>query len=75
MTPRANKPFLTEKEAARSLGISVEEFRGLVRRYIAHFDVRAGSERDKAFKASDIVILRHLVASSAPAPGEQTVTG
>ncbi len=59
------RPSYSERDAARELGIDVEQFRTLVRKHI----LRAGENPDDIagayFEASDLLILRMLSAAAA----------
>ncbi|HLH43939.1 MAG TPA: hypothetical protein VKV74_13195 [Bryobacteraceae bacterium] len=56
------EPEYTEMEAARKLGISVNQLRALVRRHILQSDDDAERLPTMVFQRSDLVILRLLLA-------------
>jgi len=62
MASRAPKPYYTETEAARSLGIPVEDFRVLIKRHIVDREEDLNNVGQTTFHASDLLILRMLIA-------------
>ena len=52
------KPYYTEMEAAKSLGITIEEFRVLVRRYIVDREEDMSNSNVTTYHASDLLVLR-----------------
>jgi hypothetical protein len=65
------KAYYSETEAARSLGISIAEFRSLVRRYIIDRDEDMSNVEVTTFHAADLLLLRMLADGASPttAPG------
>jgi hypothetical protein len=65
------KAFFSEPEAARTLGISVDEFRHLVKRYIVDRDEDMTNMPVTTYHASDLLVLKLIVGgrlnSSIPA--------
>ena len=58
------KPYYTEMEAAKSLGITVEEFRTLVRRYIVDREEDMNNSNVTTYHASDLLVLRMFTGRS-----------
>ncbi|MEZ5356611.1 MAG: hypothetical protein R2762_28580 [Bryobacteraceae bacterium] len=54
------KDYFTETEAARSLGISVEEFRNLVRQHLSPDEQMMGNMSETAYKKSNLMLLKLL---------------
>jgi hypothetical protein len=52
------KPYYSETEAARSLGVTIDEFRSLVHRYIIDRDEDMGNMPITTFHASDLLLIR-----------------
>lgn len=67
LTPRPGKGHYTESEAAQTLGVSLEEFRVLVRRHILQSDDEMSNIPITNFQPSDLLLLR-LFKSSRPEP-------
>ena len=59
------RPSYSERDAARELGIGVEQFRTLVRRHILRADETADDIACAYYEASDLLILRMLSAAAA----------
>ncbi len=55
------KSYFSETEAARSLGISVEEFRNLLQRHIVDREEDMNNVAVTTFHASDVLLLRMLI--------------
>lgn len=62
----ANKPQYSEAEAARELGVSIEELRTLIRRHIVHDDSDADNVPMTSFQSADLLVLRLLARKSLP---------
>jgi hypothetical protein len=58
-TPRAKSQF-TEAEAAEQLGVSVPEFRALIRSHVVETDADLRRLPHTEFQASDLLLLRLL---------------
>ncbi|MEZ5402074.1 MAG: hypothetical protein R2729_20545 [Bryobacteraceae bacterium] len=54
------KDYFTETEAAHSLGITVEEFRNLVRQHLEPDEQMMGNVSVTAYKKSNLMLLRWL---------------
>jgi hypothetical protein len=59
--PDVNKAQYSEAEVADQLGVTVEELRMLIRRYIVIEENEATSVPMATFQASDLLVLRLLV--------------
>lgn len=59
-TTARSKPYFNEMEAARHLGISIDEFRVLVRRHIIEREEDLNNMPITTFHASDLLLLRML---------------
>ncbi len=59
-TTARSKPYFNEMEAARHLGISIDEFRVLVRRHIIEREEDLNNMPITTFHASDLLVLRML---------------
>lgn len=57
---RISKLYYSEKEAARELGISVEQLRLLLLNHIVERQEDLEHVRKASFQASDLLILKHL---------------
>ena len=68
--PTKMKPYYNEIEAARSLGITVDEFRGLVRRYVVDREEDMANSPLTTFHASDIMLLRMFTGRPLSMPAE-----
>ena len=64
MATRAPKSYFSEIEAARFLGVSVEDFRILVRRHITDREEELSNVSVTTYHASDLLILRLLAKGS-----------
>jgi hypothetical protein len=52
------KPYYSEIEAAKSLGVTVDEFRVLVRRYIVNQEEDMSNAPMTTYHAADLLLLR-----------------
>ena len=69
VTTKAAKTFFNEIEAAKNLGISVEEFRVALKRYIVDRDEDLQNAAMTTFHPSDILLLRLMLHKRiAPTP-------
>ncbi|MEP7363954.1 MAG: hypothetical protein ABI972_11915 [Acidobacteriota bacterium] len=59
-TTARSKPYFNEMEAARHLGVSIDEFRVLVRRHIIEREEDLNNMPITTFHASDLLLLRML---------------
>jgi hypothetical protein len=64
-TTARSKPYFNEMEAARHLGVSIDEFRVLVRRHIVEREEDLNNMPITTFHASDLLLLRMLAGRSA----------
>ncbi len=64
-TTARSKPYFNEIEAARHLGISIDEFRVLVRRHIVDREEDLNNMPITTFHASDLLLLRLLAGRGA----------
>jgi hypothetical protein len=69
MPSRAPKSYFSETEAARSLGISIEEFRSLVKRHIVDRDEDMTNVSVTTYHACDLVVLRWLTGRALAVSG------
>jgi len=60
LATRASKSYYSESEAAEALGVSIEQFRSLVRTHIAHGEEEQLLIPSTTFQPSDLVVLRLL---------------
>ena len=60
---RTNKPQYSEQEAARELGVSVEELRTLIRSHIVQTDEDLNNVPMASFQPSDLLVLKLLLSS------------
>jgi hypothetical protein len=60
LATRASKSYFSESEAAETLGVSIEQFRSLVRTHIAHGEDEHQMIPSTTFQPSDLVVLRLL---------------
>ncbi len=56
--PVVNKAQYTETEAAQQLGVSIEEFRLLIRRHIVVDEADSSNVPMTSFQPSDLLVLR-----------------
>jgi hypothetical protein len=64
-TTRPPKGYYNEAEAARALGVTLEEFRALVRDHLLEDDEQLANLPRMYFQASDLVVLRMLAAGKS----------
>jgi len=62
-TTRPPKGYYNETEAARALGVTLDEFRALVRDHLLEDDEQMANLPRMYFQASDLVVLRMLASS------------
>ncbi len=60
LATRASKSYYSESEAAEALGVSIDQFRSLVRTHIVHAEEEQHMIPSTTFQPSDLVILRLL---------------
>ncbi|MCX7605141.1 MAG: hypothetical protein N2036_13770 [Bryobacteraceae bacterium] len=60
---RPPKGYYNENEAAQALGVTLEEFRTLVRRHLLESDDDLASLPRMYYQPSDLVVLRLLASS------------
>lgn len=60
MSTRSPKAYYSESEAARTLGMTIEEFRGLIRRHIIESEDDLHNCPKTTFYPSDLLLLRLL---------------
>jgi len=60
MPVRSPKAYYSESEAARTLGISIEEFRGLIRRHIVETEEDLHNCPKTTFCPADLLLLKLL---------------
>ncbi|MBI5087132.1 MAG: hypothetical protein HZB13_21350 [Acidobacteria bacterium] len=63
--PRPSKGYFNEHEAAHALGISLEEFRVLVRRHIVESEDELSNLPMTSFQPSDLLLLQFLATTSS----------
>ncbi|MBI5280772.1 MAG: hypothetical protein HY858_03750 [Candidatus Solibacter usitatus] len=63
--PRPSKGYFTENEAAHALGISLEEFRVLVRRHIVESEDELSNLPMTSFQPSDLLLLQFLASATS----------
>jgi hypothetical protein len=68
MPVKTAKAYYSENEAARSLGVTVPEFRNLVRRHIIERDEDMSNVELTTFHAADLLLLRMLAAADSTTP-------
>lgn len=74
MAAHPPKRYYSESEAARALGLSVEEFRVLLKRHIIDSDADLSYAGRATFHASDILLLRLLATRVLGLPSRTTST-
>jgi hypothetical protein len=65
---KSPKPHYSESEAARELGLSVEELRTLIRSHIAETDEDLNNVSVTSFHPSDLLVLKLLRTTASPTP-------
>jgi len=65
---RPSKGYYSEAEAARVLGLNIEDFRQAVRRHILETDDELVNLPMTSFQPSDLLLLRHLLSSRRREP-------
>ncbi len=60
LATRASKSYYSESEAAEALGVSIDQFRSLVRTHIVHGEDEQEMTPSTTFQPSDLVVLRLL---------------
>jgi hypothetical protein len=69
MSARSTKPYYSESEAARALGVTVEEFRGLLKRHVVEDEGDLSNVGRTTFHAADVLVLKLLATRAVAAPG------
>ena len=64
LVSRLSKGQYSEKEAAEELGVSVDEFRSLIRSHIVETDEDLNNVPVASFQPSDLLVLKFLTRSS-----------
>ncbi len=67
MPGKINKSYYSESEAARAMGLSIDELRALVRRHIVDSEEDMSNCPKATFYPADLVVLRLLSAKAAAA--------
>jgi hypothetical protein len=65
---KSPKPQYSESEAAKELGLSVEELRTLIRSHIAETDEDLNNVSVTSFHPSDLLVLKLLRTTASPTP-------
>lgn len=68
MATKLPKAFYSETEAARSLGVSPQEFRTLLRQHLGTPDAELDNSPQTTYHASDVLLLKMFVAGRLPVP-------
>lgn len=68
MASNLPKAYYSESEAARALGLSVDEFRSLLKRHIIDSDADLTNSSRTTFHASDVLVLRLLATRALSNP-------
>ena len=71
MASKLPKAFYTETEAARSLGVSPQEFRSLLRHHLGASEAETDKSAETCYHASDVTLLKMFVAGRLPVPPPQ----
>jgi hypothetical protein len=66
MSARTAKAYYSETEAARFLGISITQFRDLVRRHIIDREEDMNNMEVTTFHAADLLLLKMLATHAIP---------
>ena len=64
---KSNKTQYSEAEAARELGLSIEQLRSLIRSHIAESDADLTNVPATSFHPSDLLLLKLFLSSNAGA--------
>jgi len=64
LVSRLSKGQYSEKEAAEELGVSVDEFRSLIRSHIVETDEDLNNVPVASFQPSDLLVLKFLTRAS-----------
>ena len=73
MASKPPKAYFTESEAARSLGITPEEFRTLLQRHIIDREEDLSNVGATTFHASDLLLLRLMMSKQIATPAAATL--
>lgn len=68
MAKSSPKSYFSETEAARELGITIDEFRVLVKQHIGTREEDVKNMTVTAYHASNLLALRMLIAARGPKP-------
>src|SRR5260221_5469261 len=60
LATRPTKPFYSETEAAEALGVSIDQFRSLVRTHIAQGEEEVNNIGSTTYQPSDLLVLKLL---------------
>jgi hypothetical protein len=71
MASKLPKAFYSETEAARSLGVSPQEFRILLRQHLGSSDAETDNSPQTTYHASDVLLLKMFIAGRLPVPPPQ----
>ena len=71
MASKLPKAFYSETEASRSLGVSAQEFRTLLRHHLGATETETDRSGETTYHASDIVLLKMFVAGRLAVPPPQ----
>jgi hypothetical protein len=69
MLVKTNKGHYSETEAAEALGVSLDQFRNLIRKHIAERDEDINNLASASFHPSDLLVLRMLLQGVTASPG------
>lgn len=72
MASKLPKAFYSETEAARYLGVSVEDFRSLLKRHIVNTEEDMNNVSRTTFHAADVLVLKLLSSRALAAPAPQS---
>jgi hypothetical protein len=68
MASKLPKAFYSETEAARSLGVSPQEFRALLRQHLSASEAETDNSPQTTYHASDVLLLKMFVSGRLPVP-------
>jgi hypothetical protein len=71
MASKLPKAFYSETEACRSLGVSPQEFRSLLRHHLGASEAETDKSGETTYHASDVLLLKMFVAGRLPVPPPQ----